>query len=555
MKISSKLALAFGVLVATGLASGAVTYWSTSQLDSAAASLEQARQNQLDTRSLLGNVESALNDVRAYLLTGDPKFVGSVDQERAAYKQTVDRLSQVYADDAGRTAALAALTEGARRWYEDVGSVQIKLMQRPDTVEQARAMTFAGFGDRAYSKIREASQKLLQIEAAHIEVLTAERATAKSIAFGSVIGGALAAVAIALGLGLWLTRGLAGPVVSMTAALRRLAEGDKAVEIPAQDRGDEIGEMAKAAEVFKQNMLEAERLTAAQAAEQQARVERAERLQKLTVDFEGAAVGLLDRFATAAGSLQRTAGELSQLSEETDHEAAAVARGAEEANGNTETVAAASEELASAIAEIGRQVQQSSSVSQRASERAASTNEQVRSLAAAAERIGEVVNLISEIAEQTNLLALNATIEAARAGEAGKGFAVVASEVKSLATQTAKATEEISSQIASIQSETGSAVKSIGEINTVVTELSDIATAIASAVEEQSAATQEISGNVAQASAGTAEVSRAIEGVATATRRTGAAAGEVLSSSQQLNQESEELRRLVDRFLGNVRAA
>jgi methyl-accepting chemotaxis protein len=179
----------------------------------------------------------------------------------------------------------------------------------------------------------------------------------------------------------------------------------------------------------------------------------------------------------------------------------------------------------------------------------------VQALADAAQRIGDVVELITGIAEQTNLLALNATIEAARAGEAGRGFAVVAAEVKNLATQTAKATEEITGQVAAIQGATRSSVTAIQSIGTTIQRVNEIAAAIAAAVEEQGAATREIARNVQQASQGTTEVSRHISGVSQAAGETGAAAGEVLDSAKTLTRLSDDLRRDVDRFVGDLWAA
>jgi methyl-accepting chemotaxis protein len=218
-------------------------------------------------------------------------------------------------------------------------------------------------------------------------------------------------------------------------------------------------------------------------------------------------------------------------------------------------VATAAEELSVSVLEIGRQVEQSSNIADHAVVEADRTNTTVEGLSRTAQRIGEVVQLIETIAGQTNLLALNATIEAARAGDAGKGFAVVASEVKSLASQTAKATEEIRAQISEIQGATGQTVEAIRSIGTTIRQMSEIATTIASAVEEQGAATREIASNVHQAAQGTGDIASNIEGVSHAAGETGAAASQVLSSAGELARQSETLRRDVDDFLANVRAA
>jgi methyl-accepting chemotaxis protein len=232
-----------------------------------------------------------------------------------------------------------------------------------------------------------------------------------------------------------------------------------------------------------------------------------------------------------------------------------VAAASTQASTNVETVAAAAEELAASIGEIGRQVAHSNQISRRAADEAGRTDADVQELAKTALRIGEVVSLISDIASQTNLLALNATIEAARAGEAGKGFAVVANEVKSLANQTARATEEISTQITAVQDQTKAVVDAIRSIGTVIDEVSSIAGAIAAAVEQQSAATQEIARNVEQAAAGTSEVSSTIAGVQQAAGDTGSAATTVLDAARLLSGQAGELRQAVDQFLADVKVA
>jgi len=347
------------------------------------------------------------------------------------------------------------------------------------------------------------------------------------------------------------------PLSSVTKAIEQLSAGntDSAGNEHLALREDEIGTLAKAVDIFRQNTIEARRLAQAQEAENEVKARRAQRLDDLTKTFEDVAGNLVTSVSSAASEMEVTAQSMASVSEETSRQATTVAAAAEQASANVQTVAGAAEELTSSIREIARQVENSTTIARAAADKANDTRRTMQSLANAAGRIGEVVNLITDIASQTNLLALNATIEAARAGEAGKGFAVVANEVKALANQTARATEEIGRQIADVQSETRQAVGAIEEIATVISEISETAASIASAVEQQNAATNEIARNVQEASQGTAEVSTNITGVTQAAGETGAAAEQVTAATGQLNQTAETLKKEVEKFLNDVRAA
>jgi methyl-accepting chemotaxis protein len=369
------------------------------------------------------------------------------------------------------------------------------------------------------------------------------------------------AIAIALGLvvvafGYFLSRQITRPLARMTTALKGLAAGDRSLQVPETSRHDEIGEMAQAAQVFKNNMIETEKLRAAQEVQkQQADQERRQVMLDLATKFETNVGGIVGGVTSAATELQSTAQAMTLTAEGASRQSATVAKASEQATDNVQAVAAATEELSSSIREIGQQVTHSSGMIGEAVQRATSSNEQVRGLTEAAEKIGDVVKIISGIADQTNLLALNATIEAARAGDAGKGFAVVASEVKALADQTTRATKEIGSQIKMIQEATETSARSISGIAETIGAVNEAATTIASAVEEQGAATQEIARNVAQAAQGTSEVANNISGVNQAAQQTGAAAAQVLAKAGELSKSGGLLKQQVEAFLLEVRAA
>ncbi len=376
-------------------------------------------------------------------------------------------------------------------------------------------------------------------------------------AFGLILMMVISAAGAIIGFGIAfmvVRTSVVRPLNEMVKVIDGLAAGDTSATITIRS-DDEIGKVAKAAQNLQGKLIEAEGLRAAQAAEQEAKIKRAEEMDRMIGAFDKTAMDAISSVSSAATEMQSTAESMAATAEQTNKQAGAVAAASEEATTNVQTVAAAAEEMAKSIEEIGRQVEQSSSITKRAVDETDRTNTSVEGLAEAAQKIGDVVELITNIAEQTNLLALNATIEAARAGDAGKGFAVVASEVKSLANQTAKATEEISQQITGMQEATGGTVEAIKGISATISEVSEIASAIASAVEEQSAATKEISRNVQEAASGTQEVSSNISGVTEGAGETGKAAGQVLEASNELSRQSEGLREAVEKFLADIRAA
>jgi methyl-accepting chemotaxis protein len=372
-----------------------------------------------------------------------------------------------------------------------------------------------------------------------------------------MVGGAVAAGLLLLGVTLMVTRGVTTPLRGMVRDMQKLAAGDFNVVLPGLGRSDEIGAMAHAVEQFKSKAVERARHEAEQedAAKRAAAAERKAEMHHLAEGFEAAVGNIVTAISQLSDELEGAASTLTGNADSTRQMSDVVAGASREASVNVQSVAAATHELSSSVSEISRHVQESSRIASDAVRQADKTDNRIAELSKAATRIGNVVKLITDIAEQTNLLALNATIEAARAGEAGKGFAVVAAEVKTLATQTAKATDEIGSQIAEMQAATQDSVAAIKEIGSTITRISEIAMVIATAVEQQSATTGEIARNVDNAARSAAQVATNIGDVNRAAGETGAASARVLASAKVLSSEGARFKLAVEGFLATVRAA
>ena len=364
-----------------------------------------------------------------------------------------------------------------------------------------------------------------------------------------------AAVLIGLVFSWWIGRSITRPLNGLADAMTRLAAGDTSARIPATHAKKELGAMARTVLVFRDTMLERERLAANQSAANREREQRTEKIAATITRFEMSVDKALAKVREASQRLEVTATQLNSAADEVSAEARTAEQRVGIASGNVTAAAGSVEELAASIGEIAEQATRSTEVAGRAVKDARRTVHTMSELGQAATRIGEVVGLIQAIAGQTNLLALNATIEAARAGEAGRGFAVVASEVKSLAGQTAKATEEIAGQVGAIQTAVADAAQAIEQVNHIIAEISTIASTVATTVEEQNRAVAEIAEGVHRASGEAQGGAEAMGRVAGASKDARAAAADVKSLADTLSVEAESLNAEVHRFLADVQAA
>ena len=554
-KIRTKVVLGFGVIFLTILGLGGFAEERLQAVNSMSSDLGG---NWLPSAHILGEVAMRLEQERAregQVVLADessvPDQLKLLTVSKDALKSALNRYQALVTP--GEEARLNGALQNAVKGYHEAAE-RLLLASRAGDKEAARAILM-GESKPLMDAARSALQADRDFQRASGEriAVDAERLGSFARMYINITIGMAALLCLVVGV--LMVRGISGPIQQMSAAMRKLAENEMETAVPGLGRRDEVGDMANAVQVFKDNMQTAERLSVEKHAEQVVKERRTLRMAELVRAFETKAEQMVGALTGGSSELESTAKLLSGTASTTDSQASAVAAAAEEASVGIQTVAAAAEELSASISEISRQVAQSAQITGKAVTDTQRTDTTVRALAEGADKIGHVVGLIAQIAGQTNLLALNATIEAARAGDAGKGFAVVASEVKNLATQTARATDEISLQISQIQAATKDAVAAIQGITITIQDVSAIATNIAAAIEEQGAATAEIARNVQQTSQAAQDVTMNISGVSRASTETGAAAGQVLSAAGDLSKQAESLSAEVGSFLADVRSA
>jgi methyl-accepting chemotaxis protein len=538
---------------------GALGYVAITKISATNDNVSEFARHYMMSIDELGKLNASLGDFRyhegEHILSADAAEMADIEKDMAASEQEIKAELSAYEKvlDPEDVAPFKAFTPKVAA-YEELHRTLLEL-SRANKHEES-AVFYKGEMGTAYDELNKLIDEFLERERDGTKTAALSSAAEYAATLWQtflVIGVGLA---LAIGAMAYSFFGVSKPIEQITRSMLGLAKGDTSKPIPFADRTNEIGAMAGAVQVFKDNMLRTREMESeAEASKARAETDRKRDMHEMADQFERAVGAIVTTVSAAATELQGAAQALSTSSSEASHQSTIVAAASEEAAANVRTVAAAAEELSGSVREISRQVSASATMAGKAVEEAQATNNQVGELSAGARKIGAIVDLINDIASKTNLLALNATIEAARAGEAGRGFAIVASEVKALAEQTSKATAEITGHISGVQLSTNQAATAILGISKTIEEISQITSSIAAAVEEQGAATDEIARNVDQAAQGTTQVTYNISGVNQVAEASGVSAQRVLSSATELSAQSARLSGEMDKFLATVRAA
>jgi methyl-accepting chemotaxis protein len=489
------------------------------------------------------DLRNTVESFTAFLMSGTPGDLEAVTARRTTLRGPLGELDQLAAKfpnlkevvgahkalDTALSTVIEARRENDRVWFGEARPLRLKMQE-------------------SLTAIAAAAQSLSA-------ELAAQTVATVDTAFWQTIAAALFVTAMITLLNGALYRLIATPVARLTAVMRALACGDNSSEIPAVDRRDEIGEMARAVEVFRRNSIENEQLRAQQERDrEQAEEARRKALETMAETVERETRTAVDRIAERSKAMNQSAGSMAESAVLVNGNAQSVASAAAQALANAQTVASATEQLTASIGEISTQIAQATVVSRTAVEQERHTQAAIQQLNQAVGEIGAAATLINSIASQTNLLALNATIEAARAGEAGKGFAVVAGEVKNLANQTAQATEDITGQIARVQAGTAAAIGAVEAIGSAIRNMDQISDGVAAAMEEQSAATQEIARTISETAHAAQEVSIRIAEVSREASTTEERASDVHAGTALVSDGIDELRRVLVRIVRTATA-
>jgi methyl-accepting chemotaxis protein len=560
LKVLYKISfLAFLLLIATASV-GYIGYSATYEIN-AMSDLQQENGNEVDMGHRLYEQAMALNT------TTDELSIDSSKEAVAENLEAAKKAKAVYAEDLPKLMVTADSDE--KILLKDIEDAYKAYIPKVDNVF-AVAPTIDKNKEEDLKRIEEAMRASEEPSAALQEKLityvehaakSAQEATNQaSVTYEKGMRHILVGCSVALLLGLFgsfliATSGIAKPLNKSANALKELIADNLSIEIDGADRKDEVGDIAKAAQSFKEVLIKNKAMVEAEKLEIEQKLKRQQRVAELISNFDITATETVSTVASASTQLSQTAENMSEVAGNTNQQSIEVASASEQASHNVQSVASAAEEMAATVQEISRQISMSNEIVRQAQVKAEEADNSSRELVDMSKSVGTIATLIEDIAGQINLLALNATIESARSGEAGKGFAVVANEVKNLATQTAKATEQIRQQLDGVQKTAVSVADMLGGVRASIGEVSQSSAAIAAAVEEQSAATHEIVSNMNTATQGVEQINSGIFAIKGGTDSTTAATREVLDAAKMLSAQAEKMDAEVKTFLSNIQAA